>query len=88
MQVFHDGGAEDYEDAYPEAGFLEGDGFDGLLFFFLFIFIARGFDAKEDGIQKQGQNAQDQREFNEKDRQIFGVMDKPLPVCISMSSPT
>ena len=74
MQVFHGGGAEDYEDAYPEAGFLEGDGFDGLLFFFLFVFVARGFDAEDDGIEKQGQNAQDQREFNEKDRQIFGIM--------------
>ncbi len=26
MQMFHGGGAEDDEDAHPEAGFLEGDG--------------------------------------------------------------
>ncbi len=78
MQVFHGGGAEDDEDAYHEAGFLEGDGLNNVLFFFLFVFVARGLDGKDDGIQKQGQNAQDQREFNKKDGQIFGIMGQAV----------
>ena len=51
MQMFHGGGAEDDEDAHPEAGFLEGDGFDDLLFFFLFVFVARGLGVAARGPQ-------------------------------------
>ena len=42
MPMFHGGGAEDDEDAHPGAGFLEGDGFGDLFFFFLFVRVVRG----------------------------------------------
>jgi hypothetical protein len=68
MQVFHGGGAEDYEEAHPEGGTLVRDGLVRRALFGLIVWL------EDDSVEKKRQEAQDKEELDEEDGQVLGVM--------------
>ena len=68
MQVFHRGGAEDDEETHPEGGPLERNGLVRLSFFRLVVSL------EDDGIEKEGEETEDEKELNEEDGQVLGMV--------------
>jgi hypothetical protein len=66
--VLHRCCAEDDEESHPQSGALKGDDF---VRFALFGFII-GFE--DHGIQKEGQQAKHEEQFDEKDGEVFRMV--------------
>ena len=68
VQVFHGGGAQDDEEAHPQCGTLERNGFIRLAFLGMVV----GFE--DDGVEKQGEEPKDEQQLDTKDDQILGMV--------------
>jgi hypothetical protein len=68
MEVLHGGSAENNEESHPEGGTLEGDHLIGFAFFRLVISF------ENHCIEEERQQTQHEKELDEKDREVFGVM--------------
>lgn len=68
MQVLHGCGAEDDEKTHPEGGTLEGNSLIGV--FPLSVL----FGSKDDGVEKQSEETQYEKQLDHEDHEVFGVM--------------
>ena len=69
MQIFHRGGTEDDENAHPEGHPLEGDSFQ-----FFFRVFGGGLTFEDEGVEKEGDDAEHERELDKEDGQILGTV--------------
>ena len=69
MEMLHGSGAKDDEEAHPEGGALKGNRF--VVFAFLFFIIKK---KKNDGVEKQGEKAQDQNQLDAENPQILRMV--------------
>lgn len=69
VEMFHGGGTENNEETDPECRTLKGDRFvDDFIVFICVI----GFE--DHGIEEECQEAEDEKQFDEEDGQVFGMV--------------
>ena len=69
VEMFHGSGTENDEETDPECGSLKGNRLVG--YFFICIRVI-GFE--DHGIEEECQEAEDEKQFDEEDGQVFGMM--------------
>ena len=69
VEMFHGSGTENDEETDPECRALKGDRFVGD--FFICIRVI-GFE--DHGIEEESQEAEDEKQFDEEDGQVFGMV--------------
>ena len=79
MKVLHGRSTQDDKDSHPKRNTLERNGFIDHFFQLLFIFLSGRFILKNDGIQEDREDSKHQKQFNEKHREILGMMRDAFP---------
>lgn len=72
VEMFQRSGTEDYEEADPKCGSLEGDRFVGIFFAFFCV-----IGLEDHRIEKEREEAEDEKQFDKEDGQVFCMVLDP-----------